>query len=87
MTTRWRGVPLPALLAAAGADPDPRFVVVRSVTGWRVRLDSHELEDAMLASGVTDVDLPAANGAPCRLVAPTRRGFDWVKWVAEVEVA
>jgi hypothetical protein len=86
MTTGWRGTPLRAVLAAADARPI-HFVKVRSVTGWMVPLEPHELDDAMLATGVAGVDLPRANGAPCRLVVPTRRGFDWVKWIAEVEVA
>jgi DMSO/TMAO reductase YedYZ molybdopterin-dependent catalytic subunit len=30
--------------------------------------------------------LPAGNGAPLRLVAPDRRGLDWVKWVDRIEV-
>jgi DMSO/TMAO reductase YedYZ molybdopterin-dependent catalytic subunit len=33
------------------------------------------------------MDLPRPNGGPCRLVAPDRRGLDWVKWVAEVRVS
>jgi hypothetical protein len=86
MTTDWGGVPLRAILDAAGARP-VHFVNVRSVTGWMVPLERHELDDALLATGVAGVDLPAGNGAPCRLVAPTRRGFDWVKWVAEIDVA
>jgi DMSO/TMAO reductase YedYZ molybdopterin-dependent catalytic subunit len=32
------------------------------------------------------LSLPAANGAPCRLVVPGRRGLDWVKWVSEIQV-
>jgi hypothetical protein len=86
MTTDWRGVPLQAILDAAGARP-VHFVNVRSVTGWMVPLERQELGGALLATGVAGVDLPTGNGAPCRLVAPTRRGFDWVKWVAEIEVA
>jgi hypothetical protein len=86
MTTGWRGTPLHAVLAAADARPI-HFVKVRSVTGWMVPLEPHELDEALLATGVAGVDLPRANGAPCRLVAPTRRGFDWVKWIAEIEVA
>jgi DMSO/TMAO reductase YedYZ molybdopterin-dependent catalytic subunit len=35
---------------------------------------------------VAGVLLPGANGAPVRLVVPTRRGLDWVKWVSEVSV-
>ncbi len=86
MTTDWRGTPLAAVLDAAGARTR-HFVKVRSVTGWMVALEPHELEGALLATGVAGSDLPEANGAPCRLVAPTRRGLDWIKWVAEVEVA
>ena len=86
MTTDWQGIPLRAVLEAAGASPE-HFVNVRSVTGWMVPLESHELDAALLATGVAGDDLPPANGAPCRLVVPTRRGLDWVKWVAEIEVA
>ena len=86
MTTDWRGTPLRTVLDASRAQPI-HFVKVRSVTGWMVPLEPHELDGALLATRVAGVDLPRANGAPCRLVVPTRRGLDWVKWVAEIEVA
>jgi len=87
MRTTWRGTPLTALLAAAGADAAATFVKVRSVTGWMVPLERHEVAEALLATDVADAPLPAGNGAPVRLVVPGRRGLDWVKWVAEIEVA
>lgn len=86
MTTRWRGTPLRAALEAAGADPRAAFVRVRSVTGWMVALERDDLDDALLATHVAGSPLPDANGAPLRLVAPRRRGLDWVKWVTEIEV-
>jgi hypothetical protein len=86
MRTPWRGTPLQTVLEAAGADPDARHVVVRSITGWSVALQRDDLESALLATGVAGDELPAANGAPLRLVAPRRRGLDWVKWVTEIEV-
>jgi hypothetical protein len=87
MRTGWRGTPLSAVLDAAGADAEATFVNVRSVTGWMVPLERSELADALLATHVAGQPLPAGNGAPLRLVAPGRRGLDWVKWVAEIEVA
>ena len=87
MRTGWRGTPLRSVLHAAGADANPTRVSIRSVTGWMVRLSPHELDGALLATHVADVPLPAANGAPLRLVAPDRRGLDWIKWVTEIEVA
>jgi hypothetical protein len=86
MTTAWRGTPLRAVLDAAGADPGATFVTVRSVTGWSVPLERNELDGCLLAREVAGERLPAANGAPLRLVAPNRRGLDWIKWVTEIRV-
>ena len=86
MTTGWRGTPLRSVLEAAGATSDGPFVKVRSVTGWMVALEPEDLDDALLATHVAGVPLPAANGAPLRLVAPRRRGLDWIKWIDRVEV-
>jgi hypothetical protein len=87
LDTTWRGVPLTAVLASAGANATTRTrVTVRSTTGWATILNPDELDRALLATGVAGGLLPLANGAPCRLVLPDHRGLDWVKWVAEVEV-
>jgi Oxidoreductase molybdopterin binding domain len=86
MTTAWRGTPVRAVLDAAGADASAPFVRVRSITGWIVNLERGELDDALLATHVAGVPLPDANGAPVRLVAPQRRGLDWIKWVASIDV-
>lgn len=86
MRTDWRGTPLRAVLRAAEADSAATRVSVYSVTGWMVRLSSDELDDALLATHVAGQPLPQANGAPLRLVAPQRRGLDWVKWVDRIEV-
>ncbi|HET8777853.1 MAG TPA: molybdopterin-dependent oxidoreductase [Candidatus Limnocylindria bacterium] len=83
MTTTWRGTPLTSVLEAAGAEAGAA-VTVESITGWLVRLDPHELSGCLLATHVGGGPLPAANGAPCRLVVPTRRGLDWIKWVGRI---
>lgn len=84
MAAQWRGVPLRTVLDAAGVT-SPRSVLVRSATGWATVLGEADIDLAMLATGVAGAPLPAANGAPCRLVVQDRRGLDWVKWVVEVE--
>jgi DMSO/TMAO reductase YedYZ molybdopterin-dependent catalytic subunit len=88
LRTGWGGVPLSAVLARAKPLPPARVVIVRSVTGWYARLPLDEARNgALLATEVAGRPLPHGNGAPCRLVAPDRRGLEWVKWVTEVEVA
>ncbi|HEX2221738.1 MAG TPA: molybdopterin-dependent oxidoreductase [Candidatus Limnocylindria bacterium] len=87
MRTSWRGTPVGAVLDAAEPLPGARHAVVRSVTGWYARLPLDEARGALLATHVAGQSLAHGNGAPCRLVAPDRRGLEWVKWVTELEIA
>ncbi|HYM52019.1 MAG TPA: molybdopterin-dependent oxidoreductase [Candidatus Dormibacteraeota bacterium] len=87
LRTTWRGVALGDVLAAAEVRDGATRVVVRAVTGWFAELPLGEARSALLATGVAGEALRHGNGAPCRLVAPDRRGLEWVKWVGEIEVA
>jgi DMSO/TMAO reductase YedYZ molybdopterin-dependent catalytic subunit len=84
--TAWRGVPLSAVLEAAAASAAARRVEIRSVTGWGTSLHVADARRCLLAWSVAGQPLPAANGAPLRLVAPDHRGLDWVKWVDTIRV-
>jgi DMSO/TMAO reductase YedYZ molybdopterin-dependent catalytic subunit len=57
-----------------------------SATGYRWSVPLSEARSLMLATHVGGVALDHGHGAPLRLVAPGRRGFQWVKWVREVRV-
>ncbi len=83
----WSGVSVGDLLAAGGADPSARTVDVVSVTGHRWTFPLNELRGAILATHVGGEPLSPGHGYPVRLVAPNRRGFQWIKWVARIEVA
>jgi len=82
----WRGVRVRDLLDAADADPDADWVRFTSVTGYRWSLPREEAADALLATHVDGDRIAHGHGYPLRLVAPGRRGFQWVKWVESVAV-
>ncbi|QAU13448.1 sulfite oxidase [Halorubrum sp. BOL3-1] len=83
----WSGVRVGDLLGAAGkVGKEAAYVRFVSVTGYRWSLPLDEAEDALLATRVGGEPLSHGHGAPARLVAPGRRGFQWVKWVTRVEV-
>ncbi|MFB6353780.1 MAG: molybdopterin-dependent oxidoreductase [Halobacteriales archaeon] len=82
----WAGVRVGRLLDRAGIGDEARFVRFRSVTGYRFSLPLAEAREALLATQVDGEPLSHGHGAPARLVAPGRRGFQWVKWVESVEV-
>jgi DMSO/TMAO reductase YedYZ molybdopterin-dependent catalytic subunit len=83
----WSGVSLMDLLARSGMSEVATRVEVISVTGHRWTFDRSEAERAILATHVGGEPLSAGHGYPLRLVAPSLRGFLWIKWVGEVVAA
>lgn len=82
----WGGVRVGDLLESVGVVEDARWVRFESVTGYRWSLPLAEAREALLATHVGGRPLSHGHGAPARLVAPGRRGFQWVKWVHRIEV-
>ncbi|MGH2736769.1 MAG: molybdopterin-dependent oxidoreductase [Actinomycetota bacterium] len=76
----WSGVRLDRLLDGGG-----RSIAVTSATGYRRLLPTSAAADLLLALRVGGRPLSAGHGFPARIVAPGRRGFWWVKWVASIE--
>jgi DMSO/TMAO reductase YedYZ molybdopterin-dependent catalytic subunit len=85
-TQDWTGVPLAAVLARAGVRGSARSIVVRSATGFERRFGVEDAGRLLLATHVGGEPLDATHGAPLRLVAPGRRGYNWVKWITAIEV-
>jgi hypothetical protein len=73
-------IPREALASAAS-------LVVTSETGYTRTFPAGDANALWLAVACQGRPLTAATGAPVRLVAPGRRGFWWVKWVARVELS
>jgi DMSO/TMAO reductase YedYZ molybdopterin-dependent catalytic subunit len=77
-TQRWHGSSLGRVLDAAGIREGARHVRVISHTGYRWSFSLDDARGLLLATGVRGESLLHGHGAPCRLVAPGRRGFQWV---------
>ena len=59
---------------------------VVSVTGHRWTFPLAEFRTMLLATHVGGEPISPGHGAPVRLVAPERRGFQWVKWVDRIAI-
>lgn len=78
----WAGAPVSALLRDVG---DARSLLVRSVTGYWIRLPITDADHLLLATRAGGAPLSPIHGHPLRLIAPGRRGYWWVKWVNSIE--
>ena len=85
-TQRWRGTAVARLLALAGPTDKAASVTFTSVTGYYRRFSLDEANSYVLATRVGDEVLSHGHGFPVRLVAPGKRGFEWVKWIESIEV-
>lgn len=85
-TQEWQGARLDHVIAAAGPLPTATHIRVESITGYRWSFPLAEAATLLLASGVGPESLAHEHGAPLRLVAPGRRGFQWIKWVVRIEL-
>lgn len=85
-TQGWTGVGVGRLLDRAGVRREAASVLVQSATGYWRRFPVEEATRCLLATAVAGSPLDAGHGFPARLVAPGRRGYDWVKWVVRIRL-
>ncbi|MFL5664073.1 MAG: molybdopterin-dependent oxidoreductase [Ktedonobacteraceae bacterium] len=85
-TQHWRGIRVGHLLDHAALHTDARYVSFVSVTSYRWSLPMEEARAALLATHIDEDPLSHEHGFPLRLVAPGRRGLEWVKWITRIEV-
>ena len=85
-TQTWQGVPLSALLETAGVNPSASVLRLRSVSGYFGVFTLAEAAEVLLATHVGGEPLSHWHGYPLRAVSASRRGWQWVKWLTEVEV-
>jgi DMSO/TMAO reductase YedYZ molybdopterin-dependent catalytic subunit len=90
---RWSGIGFASFYDAFVAprlrpDEDPvTHVVLTGLDGFRTRIALDDLRepDVLLATGLDGAPLPAAHGAPLRLVSPSQYGHMSVKHLCGVE--
>lgn len=82
----WRGVRLDKVLDPARVRA-ARSIRITSTTGYVRTFPTLDVGALWLATELNGMPLTPGHGAPVRLVAPGRRGFWWVKWVASVELS
>jgi DMSO/TMAO reductase YedYZ molybdopterin-dependent catalytic subunit len=85
----WEGVLVGDLIREAQPTPDATVVIVHAYDGYTTSLPIDYImgNEIVLAHKMNDVLLPPERGAPFQLVAESKWGYKWIKWITKIELS
>lgn len=85
----WEGFLMEDLLNEADFNPDAVAVIFYAYDGYSTALPlDYILEnDILIAYKMNGLVLPPERGFPFQLVAESKFGYKWIKWITEIEIS
>ena len=85
----WEGILLEDLLRQAGVQDGAVVAVFHAADGYSSSLPLEYVHEnkIMLAHKMNGVTLPKERGFPFQVVAESKWGYKWVKWVSKIELS
>jgi DMSO/TMAO reductase YedYZ molybdopterin-dependent catalytic subunit len=85
----WEGVLVRDLLEKAGPLPEAKTVIFHAYDGYTTSFPIEYVtdNDIMLAYKMNEITLPPERGFPFQLVAESKWGYKWIKWVTQIELS
>ena len=89
VTVLWEGPLVRDLLKEAVLSPKAKVVIFHAYDGYTTSfpVDYIVNNNIMIAYRMNDVTLPPSQGFPFRLVAESKWGYKWIRWITEIEVS
>jgi len=89
VTILWKGLLVRDLLAEAGLSPDAKVIIFYAYDGYTTSLPVDYIinNDILIAYEMNGVVLPPERGFPFQLVAESKWGYKWIKWITEIELS
>jgi DMSO/TMAO reductase YedYZ molybdopterin-dependent catalytic subunit len=89
VTVLWEGVLVGDLLAEAEPLANAEVVIFHAYDGYTTSLPVQYVmdNDILMAYKMNDVVLPFERGFPFQLVAESKWGYKWIKWITEIELS
>jgi DMSO/TMAO reductase YedYZ molybdopterin-dependent catalytic subunit len=88
-TILWEGVLVKELIAKSGPLTDAKVVIFHAYDGYTTSLPLEYIADnnIIMAHKMNEISLPPERGFPFQLVAESKWGYKWIKWVTEIELS
>ncbi len=89
VTILWEGFLLEEILEKAEISSDSEVVIFYAYDGYSTSLplDYIRNQEIILAYKMNGIILPPERGFPFQLVAESKYGYKWIKWVTEIELS
>jgi len=89
VTILWKGLLIKDLLAEAKPLSNARVVIFHAYDGYTTSLPIEYImyNDIIIAYKMNGVTIPPERGFPFELVAESKWGYKWIKWITEVELS
>ncbi|PVX26783.1 MAG: oxidoreductase [Candidatus Bathyarchaeum sp.] len=90
VTILWEGIPLKDLLADAQVDLSANTVIFHAYDGYTTSVPLDYIIDdnnIIMAYKMNNVTLPPERGYPFQLVAESKWGYKWIKWITSIELS
>jgi len=85
----WEGVLVRELVAKAKPKDNARVIIFHAYDGYTTSFPIEYImnNDILMAYKMNDVALPPERGFPFQLVAESKWGYKWIKWITEIELS
>ena len=89
VTILWEGVLVNDLLKEAGINPKAKIVIFYAFDGYSTSFPLHYIvnNSIIMAYKMNGVILPPERGFPFQLVAESKWGYKWIKWITKIELS
>ena len=89
VTILWEGVLVKDLLEEAKPLPEAKVVIFHAYDGYTTSfpLDYIMNNDILMAYKMNEIAIPPERGFPFQLVAESKWGYKWIKWITAIELS
>jgi DMSO/TMAO reductase YedYZ molybdopterin-dependent catalytic subunit len=89
VTILWRGILISELINETKPTPDGKTVIFYAADGYSTSfpLDYLNSNHILMAYKMNNVTIPPERGFPFQLVAESKWGYKWIKWITKIEIS
>ena len=89
VTIFWEGILVRDVIGRNMTTPEAKVVIFRAYDGYTTSLPLDYImnKNIIMAYKMNNVTLPQERGYPFQLVAESKWGYKWIKWITEIELS